>query len=393
MRHSLKAHFSLSTGSPSRGAADASLHFAAHSHHPWPDVSRTAQAQAWDDAARLLDGKWGHVFGNVLPEAQRHVARVLHLPDPSSLVFAPNTHDFVVRLFSCFPAGKRLRILASDAEFHSFTRQTMRLEEEGLAEIVRVPAQPHESFAARFVEAANAGVFDLAFVSHVFFNSGFIVPELPTLVAAISPHSNFIVIDGYHGFMAVETDLSAIAARAFYLAGGYKYAMAGEGVCFMHCPPGFGPRPRDTGWYAEFGALEKPRDGSIGYGSDGSRFAGATFDPSGLYRLNAVMRWQQALGIPISAQHAYVQDLQQHFLEGLGTRSVLSPSMLAVPEARARGRFLTFITPKAAKIHDGLAAQRVMTDYRADRLRVGFGVYHDVADVEALLRALNTLSP
>ena len=24
------------------------LHFAAHSHHPWPDVTRDAQAQAWE---------------------------------------------------------------------------------------------------------------------------------------------------------------------------------------------------------------------------------------------------------------------------------------------------------------------------------------------------------
>lgn len=387
MARGFKEHFALSVG-----AENAPLHFAAHSHHPWPDVSRAAQAQVWDDAARLLDDKWGHVFGTVLPEAQRHAARVLHLPDPSSIVFAPNTHDFVVRLFSCFPANRRLRILASDAEFHSFTRQTMRLEEEGLAEIIRVPAQPHESFAARFVEAAQEGGFDLAFFSHVFFNSGFVVPDLTGIVTAISSHANFIVIDGYHGFMAVETDLSAIASRAFYLAGGYKYAMAGEGVCFMHCPSGFGPRPRDTGWYAEFGALEKPRDGRIGYGSDGSRFAGATFDPSGLYRLNAVMRWQQALGVSIGAQHAHVIALQQQFLAGLGACRVLSPGMLAVADARSRGRFLTFITAKAGAIHDALAAKRVMTDYRADRLRLGFGIYHDERDVEALLRALNTLS-
>ena len=54
------------------------------------------------------------------------------------------------------------------------------------------------------------------------------------------------MIDGYHGFMALPTDFAAIAGRAFYLAGGYKYAMAGEGVCFMHCPPGYVPCGRAT---------------------------------------------------------------------------------------------------------------------------------------------------
>ena len=32
------------------------------------------------------------------------------------------------------------------------------------------------------------------------------------------------------------------------------------GRCFMHCPPGYGPRPRDTGWYAAFGALTGSSD-------------------------------------------------------------------------------------------------------------------------------------
>src|SRR6185295_14885913 len=104
-----------------------------------------------------------------------------------------------------------------------------------------------------------------------------------------------VVIDGYHGFMAVPTDLSAVAGRAFYLAGGYKYAMAGEGVCFLHCPQGYGPRPRDTGWYAGFSALEKGA-GGVPYANDGIRFLGATFDASGLYRFNAVQDWLHAEG-------------------------------------------------------------------------------------------------
>ena len=54
--------------------------------------------------------------------------------------------------------------------------------------------------------------------------------------------------------------------------------MAGEGACFMHCPPGFAPRPRNTGWYASFATLSGPQD-KVGYSTDGMRFMGATFDP------------------------------------------------------------------------------------------------------------------
>ena len=75
---------------------------------------------------------------------------------------------------------------------------------------------------------------------------------------AVARPDTLIVVDGYHGYMALPTDLAAIEARAFYLSGGYKYAMAGEGVAFLHAPPGLVPRPRDTGWYAAFEALEAP---------------------------------------------------------------------------------------------------------------------------------------
>ncbi|HEX5128573.1 MAG TPA: hypothetical protein VFV90_02445, partial [Usitatibacter sp.] len=46
------------------------LHFAAHSHHPWPDATLAAQERCWLDAAALLDRKWERVLGEVLPRAQ-----------------------------------------------------------------------------------------------------------------------------------------------------------------------------------------------------------------------------------------------------------------------------------------------------------------------------------
>ena len=47
------------------GAEPGRLHFAAHSHHPWPDATRAAQLEAWDTAAGLPDGKWDLVLGPV----------------------------------------------------------------------------------------------------------------------------------------------------------------------------------------------------------------------------------------------------------------------------------------------------------------------------------------
>jgi hypothetical protein len=59
----LSAHFSRFRSVPGR------IHLAGHSHHYWPDVTREAHLLAWDDACRLADRKWGHVFGEVIPWA------------------------------------------------------------------------------------------------------------------------------------------------------------------------------------------------------------------------------------------------------------------------------------------------------------------------------------
>ncbi len=370
------------------------LHFAAHSHHFWPDATREAHLRAWDDAARLVDGKWQEVLGPVWQKLAQGVARHLNLPGIDGLVPANNTHEFVNRLLSCLPRERTPRILTSDAEFHSFRRQIERLAEDGLIELTVVPAEPFAGLAERLVAAAQAGFGpDMVFVSQVHFNSGYALTDLEALVDGVSAPGRLVVIDGYHGFLARPTDLSGIADKAFYIAGGYKYAMSGEGACFMHCPPSFAMRPRDTGWYASFGALSGAQ-GEIGYAENGWRFMGATFDPSGLYRMGAMFDWLETKGLDVAAIHAHTHALQTIFAEGLAQRpcGVLALQNLVVPLSEpARGNFLTFRHADAALWHETLKQAGITVDLRGDRLRVGFGLYQTEADVKLLLERLLTL--
>lgn len=387
----LHAHFSIF-----REAAPDRIHLAAHSHHYWPDAACRAHDRAVHEAARLADGKWDRVFDELIPLVQRGIARILNLPDPKTVAFASNTHELVCRLLSALPLGRPPRILTSDAEFHSFARQIARLEEERLVEVERIASEPLESFPNRFCKAARIGGHDLVFVSQVFFNSGATCGDIGAIVKAVSSQDALIAIDGYHGFCALPTDLSGVAGRVFYLAGGYKYAMAGEGVCFMHCPPGYARRPRDTGWFAGFGALSEEQDGRVGYGLDGSRFLGATFDPSGLYRMAAVFAWMDRIGLSVAAIHAHVLALQQLFFEGVhgGDIVPLRKARLVTPIKTAqRGHFLTFETPEAGALRTRLAKASIVADVRGDRLRFGFGCYHTSGDViEAIAALRRTLS-
>lgn len=369
------------------------LHFAAHSHHLWPDASFDGQVRAWVEANHFADRKWDLVFDQVVPEAQKHIAAELGLPDPETVVFAPSTHEFLIRIFSGM-TDRPVRILTTDGEFHAFRRQADRWEEAGEALVTRVPLEPFDSFNDRFVAAAQAGGHDLIVVSQVFFKTGQAFDGIAELAALADPEGAWVIIDGYHGFMATPTDLSAVADRVFYVSGGYKYAMAGEGACFLHAPAGYCERPVVTGWFAEFGNLMGPPEG-VQYRADAGRFWGATFDSTPLYRFNGVRRMLDEQDLTTADISAHALTLQTRFQKALDRGEVgrLSEAIVINPvvDDGPRARFLALKHPDAQAWRARLLEANVVTDVRDDTIRFGFGLYQDEADVERLISACQQL--
>jgi selenocysteine lyase/cysteine desulfurase len=377
--------------SRSLGADPERLHMAAHSHHLWPDASFEGQVQCWNDAARLADSKWDRIMGEVWPEAQRRVAAELGTDSPDSIVFAPNTHELLVRLFAAVPAQRPVRVLTSDGEFHSARRQFARLEEAGAAKVERIASEPFGGFSDRFLDRARSGDHDLVFVSQVLFGSGRTFDRVEQLAGLGRPNGPWVVIDGYHAFMAIEGPFTAAAAEsAFYLGGGYKYAMAGEGCAFLHAPPGFGRRPPITGWFAEFDDLTLPA-GMVGYRDDAMRFIGATFDSSGLYRFNAVQRMLSDNGLTTAKISAQVAALQQLLLDKLQESPFESAELLNPLDRHPHARFLAFRTPHAERWCSDLRARNCIVDVRGDVLRIGLGLYHDESDIDRFAEIAATL--
>ena len=374
----------------SLGADPDRLHVAAHSHHLWPDASFEGQVECWEDASRLADRKWDRIMDEVWPEAQRHVADELGTGMPGSIVFAPNTHDLIIRLFAAVPRKSGpVRILTTGGEFHSARRQFARWEESGEAIVERIAAEPFDDLSDRFLQAAQSGAHDLIFVSQVMFGSGRRFDRMDELAKRSRTDGPWVVIDGYHAFMAIEAPFDDAAAEtAFYVGGGYKYAMSGEGCAFLHAPPGFGPRPPITGWFAEFEDLTLP-PGSVGYRKDGMRFIGATFDSSALYRFNAVRRMLWENGLNTARISAHVSRLQEHLLDAVEGTAFGRAERLNKP---GDARFLAFRTPNAQRWSNDLMAKNCITDVRGDVVRVGLALYHDEEDIEAFAKLAGELA-
>jgi selenocysteine lyase/cysteine desulfurase len=218
-----------------------------------------------------------------------------------------------------------------------------------------------------------------------------VVRDLQPLAEFANPDGPWVVVDGYHSFMALEAPLpQAVTDRLFFLAGGYKYAMSGEGMGLMHCPPGFGPRPPLTGWYAEFADLTLP-PGMVGYAPDAMRFMGATFDPSALYRFLAVRRALAAEGLTTAVISGHVALLHARLLDVVAGTALASAELLNPLDGAPHARFLAFRSPLAAEWQRRLAEQGCVTDVRGDVLRVGLGLYHDVADIDRFAALARTL--
>src|SRR5690606_25705452 len=216
--------------------------------------------------------------------------------------FAPNTHELTSRLLSLFLGKNSLSVLTTTSEFHSWKRQILRLKELPEVTLATVSTDLLLSDRRSFIEALKNKLKkspDIFFISQVFFDSGLALTdsELLELLEA-KTSTTLMVVDGYHAFAALPTDLGPFEGKIFYLGGGYKYAQGGEGSAFMVVPKGQW-RPAYTGWFAEYAHLSHNPGSEVGYSNNGMAFMGSTQDPSGLYRFNATWDLFEKLGLTV----------------------------------------------------------------------------------------------
>lgn len=90
----------------------------------------------------------------------------------------------------------------------------------------------------------------------------------------------------------------------------------------------------------------------------------------------------------VEAIHARVLSLQDRFLKGVDLAPLRDACLVTPMGAAERGHFLCYDTPQAASIHARLERAGIVTDVRGTWLRIGFGCYHTVAEIDHAAQAI-----
>lgn len=346
-----------------------------HSHQAWPDAALEGLVESFEDAARHVDAKWEYAFARA-EQVRESVRGWIDAPQ-APIALGDSTHQLLVRMLSSLDFKRRRKIVTTDAEFHSASRQLRRLGETGI-ELDVVAAEPVATLAERMSERIDEKTA-VAFVSSVLFTNSLRVPNLGIIADRSLRVGCEFVVDAYHHVGPVPFSMSDLGVdSAWIIGGGYKYLQWGEGVCYLRIPEhALGYRPVITGWYAEFGSLDSDaRPDLVPYAAGQARFAGSTYDPSSHYRAARVARFFEEQGLtPRTLAASYerqIRFLMNAFDELDLPETVISRTLRSPADV---GGFLELTSPKASEIQRNLARAGVMTDARGPHLRLGPAPY------------------
>jgi kynureninase len=373
----------------SRARVSERLLLTGHSHQAWPDVALEGQVEAFEDATRLLDDKWGRAFAKA---DEVRGAFTAWLGDPGAeIALGSNTHELVVRFLSALDLRRRPRLVTTDGEFHTLRRQLRRLREAGL-DVVIVPASPVETLAERLAEAVDSRT-SAVLVSAVLFETARIVPGLEGLAVACEAAQTELLVDVYHALGPVPTSLpDSGLSNAWVVGGGYKYLQFGEGVCFMRLPAHAQElRPVVTGWYAEFDTLAGAHDAElVAYGPGATRFAGSTYDPTSHYRAARVAAFFVEQGLTpelLRASYQHQLGVLGGAFDALGAPDSVITRDRDTPLSEFGG-FLALSTPHAGQLKAALHDRGVLADSRDRYLRLGPAPYVSDEQIDAAVGLL-----
>jgi kynureninase len=360
-------------------------YLANHSLGRMPDAAAARVAsglEAWLDPGSAWEA-W-------TAEADRfraNVARLLGVGDPSRVVPKTSAGQGLRAVLNSFPQGRPVRVLSTTEEFDSLDWIMRRYREAGRAEVEAVPPEPGHGVPllapGRVVERLKEG-FDLLVLSHVYFRTGQVWPDLAGTVAEARASGTRVLVDMYHsaGVLPIHFDAWEVD---FAVGGSYKYLRGGPGACFLAVSPScaaLGAETLDTGWFAQSDPMAfDPKRADPAPGGD----AWLESTPPVLAPYQANPGIELSLSLDVAGLRAHSLALQADWREAM-RRAGLSPYEPADPEAF--GAFSLVLRDDAPGFVSALAARGVVVDARGPIVRFCPDVLNSPEELERAARSL-----
>ncbi len=328
---------------------------------------------AWDD--------WGTEMG-------AHRARL------AALLGAPRS-DCVVPKTS---AGQGLRavlntydrvprVVATRGEFDSLDVILREYARRGRIALRLVEPREDGDFAAEDVIAALAQGADLVVVSQVMFQTGQLLPELPSIVGNAHAAGARVLLDVYHSLGVFPVDVAALDVD-FAVGGSYKYLRGGPGACFLYVAPRHldaGLATLDIGWFAKESPFSYARPDPPRYGPGGDAWLESTPAVLPIYQARAGQVFTQSIGV--ARLREYSLEMQRRLVALLAERGIAARG--GTPD---RGAFVVVRHREAKAWSAALLERGIVSDARGQWLRLTPDVLTTGAELEASVAALAAIA-
>jgi kynureninase len=313
----------------------------------WPEKL----GDAWDDWAAEMTAFRSRLAA--LTGAPRHDCIVPKMSAGQGLRAVLNTYD------------RTPRVVATRGEFDSLDLILREYARRGRIALAFVEPDDGGLFAAQdMLDAINAGA-DLVVVSHVMFQTGQVMPELPRIVAAAHATGARVLLDVYHSLGVFPVDLGNLDVD-FAVGGSYKYLRGGPGACYLYLAPRHLDTrlaTLDTGWFAKDSPFSYARPDPPRFAAGGDAWLESTPAVLPLYQARAGQQFTHAIGV--ARLRAYSLKLQARLVELLAERGVTAQGATV-----DRGAFVTVRDRAATATSAELEARGVVTDARDQWLRL-----------------------
>jgi selenocysteine lyase/cysteine desulfurase len=321
---------------------------------------------------------WEAWMGKVDAARRGFAAHIGAAPEEIAIVGCASEGAFQVA--STMDWGRRNGIVTTDMEFPSIAHVWLAQRRRG-ARVRHVPEHGGIVHAEEYVSAVDETT-GLVSVPLISYRNGLRLPVAEVTEAAHAAGAR-VIVDAYQAAGVVPIDVKALGCD-YLVAGALKYLLGLPGIAFLYSRAGLPDElePQLTGWFGRVNPFSfDPR--SLDFPAAASRFeTGTPAIPSAYAAVAGLETLAEADPSAIESHVRGLADLAHDRLSEIG-RTLWSPKDPAL-----RGPQVALVDDDPDALAARLAERRIVTSPRGRLLRLSFHYYNDVADVDAVVDAL-----